>query len=145
MLLTTLQLVSLFFGHNDIPCLQMGRLSTTHVLFSGSADERLPVLMMGGPKNSTLNAGFLPCRRQTVFRAEFQADIYTDNRAVDRIVNHLLVTGDSREVDRAPGQRLDSYFCRFLSYKPRGATTVTWITVKHAARWTLLETIMIFG
>ena len=97
MLLTTLQLVSLFFGHNDIPCLQMGRLSATHVLFSGSADERLPVLMMGGPKNSTLNAGFLPCRRQTVFRAEFQADIYTDNRAVDRIVNHLLVTGDSKE------------------------------------------------
>ncbi|CAE7903907.1 unnamed protein product [Symbiodinium microadriaticum] len=61
-----------------------------------------------GPQNTTLTAGILPGRRQTVFRAEFQAvntaialvhaaDIYTDNLAVSRIVAHLILHGYSSE------------------------------------------------
>ncbi|CAE7413448.1 unnamed protein product [Symbiodinium sp. CCMP2592] len=93
----------------------------------------------GGPRNTTLCAGLLPGRRQTVFRAEFHAvnaaiasvpsaNIYTDNQAVAKIVNQLLVSEYTDEAWIAHHDRDLIRTCsRLLSSKQRGAFSVTWV------------------
>ena len=108
-----------------------------------------------GPRNTTLCAGILPGRRQTVFRAEFQAvnaaiasvpsaNIYTDNQAVAGIVHQLLVNGygDERWITH-PDRDLIHTCARLLSGKQRNAISISW--VRHTERFSLLAVTMIFG
>ncbi|CAE7670465.1 unnamed protein product [Symbiodinium sp. CCMP2456] len=141
-------------GHPDIVCPSFD--SPRYSLFTdGSASHgNCPFLRLcgwavtcahgDGPKNTVLTAGLLPGGKQTVFRAEFQAvnvaiasapcvDVYTDNQAVARIVNHLLVSGYCNERwFTHPDRGLIVTCSRLLARKARGDVTVTWVKAHRA-------------